>query len=125
MNYEQCVIGLCDAQLLTGISILFSGFVSLYDYNHMTLSSWLMMTNLAWFSNLTHQYGLVFLRGYFYENHRERTWRVVLMTVLLVTLVCAWVPTAGAVVFDTRYGAQPTTPALVRNSQLFQRPYRT
>ncbi|KAI1852863.1 hypothetical protein JX266_002404 [Neoarthrinium moseri] len=109
--FRQCVMSLCDVQLITGISMLLSGFVSLNDFDYMSLTSWLMVANLAWFSNLTHQCGLVFLRGYLYQNPRERMWKLMLMTGLFLTLVCAWTPMIGAIVFDGYFGAQPTTPA--------------
>jgi hypothetical protein len=112
----QCVMSLCDTQLLTGISMLLSGYSSLLDVEYMTLTSWLMVANLAWFSNLTHQCGLVFLRGYLYRNPNERRWRLGLMTLLFLGLACAMTPTIGAVVFDSYYGAQPSTPAVVRIS---------
>lgn len=106
-------MSLCDIQLLTGISMLLSGFVSLSDFEYMDLSSWFMITELGWFSNLTHQCGLVFLRSYLYENPRERMWRLILMSVLFVALVTAMTPTIGAVVYDPYFGAQSTTPAIV------------
>ncbi|KAF2996351.1 hypothetical protein E8E14_000616 [Neopestalotiopsis sp. 37M] len=110
--FRQCVMSLCDTQLLTGISMLLSGYSSLLDVEYMTLTSWLMVANLAWFSNLTHQCGLVFLRGYLYRNPNERMWRLLLMTVLFFGLASAMTPTIGAVVFDSYYGAQPSTPAV-------------
>ncbi|KAI0174428.1 hypothetical protein BJ166DRAFT_147961 [Pestalotiopsis sp. NC0098] len=110
--FRQCVMSLCDTQLLTGISMLLSGFSSLNDFDYMSLTSWLMVANLAWFSNLTHQCGLVFLRGYLYRNPNERMWRLFLMTVLFIGLASAMTPTIGAVVFDAYYGTQPSTPAV-------------
>lgn len=115
-------MSLCDTQLLTGISMLLSGFSSLNDFDYMSLTSWLMVANLAWFSNLTHQCGLVFLRGYLYRNPNERMWRLLLMTVLFVGLASAMTPTIGAVVFASYYGTQPSTPAVVSKTLFFAFP---
>lgn len=117
-------MSLCDTQLLTGISMLLSGFSSLNDFDYMSLTSWLMVANLAWFSNLTHQCGLVFLRGYLYRNPNERMWRLFLMTVLFIGLASAMTPTIGAVVFDAYYGTQPSTPAVVSYAILLCIPLR-
>ncbi|KAI0870092.1 hypothetical protein GGS24DRAFT_511235 [Hypoxylon argillaceum] len=89
-----------------------SGFLSLSrDPVDIPLADWQMIANLAWFSNLTHQCGLIFLREHLHQNPTERTWRLVFMTILLVTLIIAMAQTTGAVQFDKYYGAQPWTPA--------------
>ncbi|KAK9421105.1 hypothetical protein SUNI508_05953 [Seiridium unicorne] len=109
---KKCVLSLCDAQLITGLSMLLSGYITLLEYEKMSLAHWYMIINLAWFSNLTHQGGLIFLRGYLYQNSSERLWRLVLMVLLLVALACAMAPTILAVQYDTYLGAQPATPAV-------------
>ncbi|KAI4604063.1 hypothetical protein KJ359_000190 [Pestalotiopsis sp. 9143b] len=69
-------MSLCDTQLLTGISMLLSGFSSLNDFDYMSLTSWLMVANLAWFSNLTHQFfgtkQLAFQRDYLSQLGNDR-----------------------------------------------------
>ncbi|KAM0815337.1 hypothetical protein AB5N19_01131 [Seiridium cardinale] len=109
---KKCVLSLCDAQLITGLSMLLSGYITLLELEKMSLAHWYMIINLAWFSNLTHQGGLIFLRGYLYQNPSERLWRLVLMVLLLVALACVMAPTILAVQYDTYLGAQPATPAV-------------
>ncbi|RYP47383.1 hypothetical protein DL768_006551 [Monosporascus sp. mg162] len=109
--FRQCVLSLCDVQFLTGISLLIGGFISLSSLDNLALADWRMIINLAWFSNITHQCGLIFLREYLYQNPSERKWRLVFMAMLLIALLAAMVPTAFAVQFDTFYGAQEATPA--------------
>lgn len=48
---------------------------------------------MAWFSNLTHQCGLIFLRRYLHRKPWERGWRIALITGLLILLIIATVPT--------------------------------
>lgn len=112
LTYKKCVLSFCDVQLITGISMLLSGFLSLLgEPSNMPLADWRMIINLAWFSNLTHQCGLIFLRGYLYQNPSERLWRLLFMTILLLMLITAMVPTVFAVEFDSHFGPQPSTPA--------------
>ncbi|TDZ38620.1 Oxidoreductase andH [Colletotrichum spinosum] len=89
---EKILLTLCDVQLLTGTGILLSGFVGLRDY--VSTYHWELITYLAWFSNVTHAACISCLRGYFYSYQTERNWRIGFMTVLLVGLVTAIVPTA-------------------------------
>lgn len=92
--------------------MLLSGFISLSrNPADLPLADWQVITNLAWFSNLTHQCGLIFLREHLHQNPTERLMRLIFMTILLVALITAMAPTAAAVQFDTYYGAQPSTPA--------------
>ncbi|KAI0009689.1 hypothetical protein F4779DRAFT_640288 [Xylariaceae sp. FL0662B] len=110
--FMQCVLSLCDVQLITGISMLISGFVSLIrEPDNMPLRDWLIINNLVWFSNLTHQCGLIFLRGHLYQNPSERLWRLAFMTILLIMLITSMVPTAFAISFDPNHGPQLSTPA--------------
>ncbi|TEA13042.1 Oxidoreductase andH [Colletotrichum sidae] len=89
---EKILLTLCDVQLLTGTGILLSGFIGLRDY--VSTYHWELITYLAWFSNVTHAACISCLRGYFYSSQTERNWRIGFMTVLLVGLVTAIVPTA-------------------------------
>lgn len=90
-NFPQCIIGLCDVQIATGISILGSGFASLNG--DMSNFHWEIMVNLAWFSCVTHLSGLVALRTYFQHHSWKRRLRISLMAVLLVALLVARIPT--------------------------------
>lgn len=82
-----------DLQIVTGISILVSGYAQL----RCGLSSyhWNILVYLAWFSALTHLCCLKIMRPYLYNHLGERSWRLAAMFVLLVLLVVAIVPTRG------------------------------
>jgi hypothetical protein len=82
-----------DLQILTGLSILISGFVQLRF--SITCWHWQQMVYLAWFSNVTHQACLTFLRSYLHQNQRQRSLRLVSMGVIAILLVVALVPTAN------------------------------
>jgi len=92
LTRRQCIIGFCDAQILTGIGILVSAYGSLPA--DLSAYHWRLVVYLAWFANLTHLSTLTFLRNYLQRHRRERNWRVLSMVVLLVLLVTAEVPTA-------------------------------
>jgi hypothetical protein len=83
---------MCDAQIITGLGIMTSGYVLLLQ-GSLSAYHWQIIIYLAWFSNLTHQAALLFLRGYLRKHPRERLWRFCLMTVLVVMMVVALVPT--------------------------------
>src|SRR5580704_14637470 len=82
-----------DLQILSGLSILISGYIQL----HCGLSAyhWQVLVYLAWFSSLTHLSCLTFLRARLYERPEERTWRVLAMFSLICMLLGALVPTGG------------------------------
>ena len=80
-----------DLQILTGVSILISGFIQLpcgLSCYHMNILAY-----LAWFSSLTHLACLTFLRNYLYNRPGERAWRLVTMGILVVLLITALIPT--------------------------------
>lgn len=52
------------------------------------------MVYLAWLANLTHMSGLTLLRKYLRSHPKERNWRLLCMTILLVLLLVAEIPTA-------------------------------
>ena len=82
-----------DLQILTGISILISGFIQLpcgLSCYHMNI-----LAHLAWFSSLAHLACLTFLRNYLYNRPGERAWRLVSMGVLVVLLIFALIPTGN------------------------------
>lgn len=82
-----------DLQILTGLSILISGFAqfpsSLQCY-HLQI-----LVNLAWFSSLTHLACLSFLRNYLYHRPGERAWRIGAMGVFIAMLIVGIVPTGS------------------------------
>jgi hypothetical protein len=82
-----------DLQIITGISILISGYAQL----RCGLSSyhWQVLVYLAWFSSITHLSCLTFLRNHLYNRPAERLWRLFFMGVMIVMLVTAIVPTGN------------------------------
>ena len=91
---RNAVLILSDQQLVTGISLLASG----YSQPTCNLSSyhWQILVYLCWFSTLTHLTTLTILREYLQENSGIRTWRVLLMLVTFVLLVIALLPTGDS-----------------------------
>jgi hypothetical protein len=83
-----------DTQIVTGLSILASGFSQIncgFSIFHLH-----MVVFLAWFSSVTHLTTLTFLRRHIHDNHGIRTLRLILMMLLVVTLAVALAPTGGA-----------------------------
>lgn len=79
-------------QLLTGLGILFSGYINL-GLDAISAYHWHMVVYLAWFSNLTHIACLTLLRGYLHQHQNERRWRLGLMLILWMLLLVAIGPT--------------------------------
>lgn len=79
--------------MVTGIAILASGYSQL----HCSLSvyHWQIIVYLAWFSSLTHLATLTFLRKHIHGSGKLRFLRVALMTVLVLLLAMALVPTGS------------------------------
>ena len=84
---------MCDVQIVTGLGIMTAGYIEL-AHGNLAAYHWRLIIYLAWFSNLTHQAALIFLRGYLRDHPRERLWRFCLMTLLVVMLLVALLPTA-------------------------------
>jgi hypothetical protein len=82
-----------DLQILTGLSILISGYVQLRC--GLSAFHWQVIVLLAWFSSITHLSCLTFLRNYLYNRPAERVWRLVAMGIMLSMLLVAMVPTGG------------------------------
>jgi hypothetical protein len=82
-----------DLQILTGFSILISGYVQLRC--GLSAFHWQIIVLLAWFSTTTHLCCLTFLRNYLYNRPAERAWRLVAMGLMLLMLLVAMVPTGG------------------------------
>jgi hypothetical protein len=101
-----------DLQILTGTSILISGYVQL-GYG-LSAFHWQIIVLLAWFSSITHLSCLTFLRNYLYNRPAERVWRLVGMGLMLVMLLVAMIPTGGYdwTTFDyRRYGFSTPAPS--------------
>jgi hypothetical protein len=82
-----------DLQIVTGISILVSGYAQLTC--GLSAYHWQVVVYLAWFSSLTHLSCLSVLRSYLYKRPRERLWRWIAMAVIIVVLVTAIIPTGN------------------------------
>lgn len=83
-----------DTQIVTGLSILASGFSQLNS--GLDIYHWNIVAYLAWFSSVTHLCTLTFLRRYFQANPGIRMLRMILMLLLALTLAIALLPTGGA-----------------------------
>jgi hypothetical protein len=81
-----------DIQIITGVAILVSGYLSLRC--GLSTYHWQLVVDLAWFSSVTHLSTLTFLRHYLHNRPKEKRLRVVAMLALLVLLSVAVGPTA-------------------------------
>ncbi|KAF6783880.1 hypothetical protein CSOJ01_15836 [Colletotrichum sojae] len=90
---SKCILSLADAQLVTGFSILISGYWALKHGQGLSAYHWKMLVFLAWFSSVTHLSALTFLRGYFAVHPAGRLWRISMMFFLLVLLFVGFIPT--------------------------------
>lgn len=95
--YSQGNLNMCDLQILTGLGILLSGFVSLPVLKG---AHWQMICYLAWFATVTHMSGLSIMSKYLHGRSWERKSRMVLMGVLLIILVVAMVPMAAITISE-------------------------
>lgn len=91
-SFTQCILNFVDLQLIAGLGILISGFLSLSK--DLSTYHWSMIVYLSWLSNVTHLSGLTALRGYFHTRQWERGWRLALMFIFIVILMIALGPTA-------------------------------
>ncbi|KXJ89730.1 hypothetical protein Micbo1qcDRAFT_176942 [Microdochium bolleyi] len=96
-NLVHCIMDMCDMQLITGLAILLSGFLSVNSpQGSLPAADWYMVVYvvyLAWFAATTHLAGMTTLRSHFASRSRPRIVRVGLMFLLLVALCVAMVPT--------------------------------
>ncbi|ORY00181.1 hypothetical protein BCR34DRAFT_576060 [Clohesyomyces aquaticus] len=97
--FMKCVLYTSDLQILSGLSILISGFVQMRYC--ISRYHWKILVQLAWFSSLTHFGCLSFLRNYLFNHPTERTWRLFFMVIIAFMLMFALVPTGLA---STTYG---------------------
>jgi hypothetical protein len=80
-----------DLQIVTGISILVSGYAQLRC--GLSTYHWQVMVLLAWFSSLTHMSCLTFLRNFLYNHPGQRIWRLLGMLSIAIMLFVAMLPT--------------------------------
>ncbi|KFA80079.1 hypothetical protein S40288_11363 [Stachybotrys chartarum IBT 40288] len=88
---NKCILRSADAQLVTGIAIIVSGYSNLRC--GISTYHWHSVVYLTWFSCLTHLSALSFLRRYFHLRPAARSWRLCLMTALVIMLLVAFIPT--------------------------------
>lgn len=88
---QKATIIFSDQQIITGIGILIAGYANLHT--GISAYHWQVITYLAWMSSNVHLTTLTLLRDWLNANPTLRTWRVVGMSVLLVLLIGALVPT--------------------------------
>lgn len=73
-----------DQQLVTGLAILINGYISIQ--HEVSNYHWRIVTNLVWFSSVTHIASLLYLRQYFGKNRWLWYIWVFLMTGLAIML---------------------------------------
>jgi hypothetical protein len=108
---NKAILAMSDTQIVTGLSILASGFSQLNG--GLDIFHWNIVAYLAWFSSVTHLCTLTFLRRYFQANPGIRMLRMILMLVLAFTLAIALLPTGGAcgLQYHRNMGYYPGAPA--------------
>ncbi|KAF3033304.1 hypothetical protein E8E12_000501 [Didymella heteroderae] len=102
----HAMLTMSDFQLITGLSILISGFTQLDT--GISAYHWQRLVQLAWFSSITHLCCLTALRNYFRRNTLGYSWRLPGMIILIVMLVIALIPT-GHYTWESqtiRYGSR-------------------
>lgn len=104
----QCMIIMSDLQLITGLSILISGFAQLRC--GISAYHWRKLVDIAWFASVTHLTCLTFLRGHLHQKRFARVWRVASMVIMIIMLIVALIPTGNyqfadyAEAYDAGYG---------------------
>ncbi|KAI0602484.1 hypothetical protein F4775DRAFT_537449 [Biscogniauxia sp. FL1348] len=88
--FNKSIISLCDVQIITGLGILISGFLSLRC--GLSAYHWQTIVSIAWFSSVSHLAGLTALRSHLRSHIWKRNIRLILMFVLLVLLVVSNIP---------------------------------
>ena len=85
---------MCDAQILTGLAIIISGFLSLKcATSHISAYHWQMISYLAWFACVTQLSGLTVIRFYLQDRPVQRNVRFALMTLLFTLVLAGLIPT--------------------------------
>ena len=106
---------MCDAQILTGLAIIISGFLSLKcATSHISAYHWQMISYLAWFACVTQLSGLTVIRFYLQDRPVQRNVRFALMTLLFTLVLAGLIPTGyfdwnSEIVFSA---ARPGDPAI-------------
>lgn len=83
--WVQCFLAMSDLQIVTGFSILISGFAQFPC--GLATYYWMLIVELAWFSSLTHLSCLTLLRSHLYTRTSERAWRLFAMGAMAGLLV--------------------------------------
>ncbi|KAH7327769.1 hypothetical protein B0I35DRAFT_403234 [Stachybotrys elegans] len=94
----QFVRSMSDLQILTGLSILISGFMQLRC--GLSRYHWQILVDLAWFTCLTHLSCLTHLRHHLSNRPGERIWRLIAMGAIVILLILAMIPTGGYDIAD-------------------------
>jgi len=105
----KCVLSMSDIQIVNGISILISGYVSI---GSLSIYHWQVLVYLAWFSSLTHFCCLTFLRNYLYNHPGQRLWRISSMFLIIIMLLVAIFPTGSFEWVDMDGNPSPGSPAV-------------
>jgi hypothetical protein len=91
-NGTKCMLIMSDLQLITGLTIMLSGFLQLNC--GLSTYHWQRVIRLAWFSSVTHLCCLTFLRDYLRENKMLQIWRIPSMAMLSILLIFAFTTTS-------------------------------
>ncbi|PLN85645.1 hypothetical protein BDW42DRAFT_160284 [Aspergillus taichungensis] len=83
--FIKCTLSMGDLQILTGLSILISGYVQMSK--DLSSYHWMVIVNLAWFSSLTHLACLTVIRNFLYNHPLQRTVRLFFMGILAILLI--------------------------------------
>ena len=89
---EKFVLVFSDQQIVTGIAMLIAGFA---QWNTIDVYHWQVVVYLAWMSSNTHLTTLTVLRSYLQQRHTLKTWRITGMTIMVILLIVAFVPTSS------------------------------
>ncbi|KAM7210135.1 hypothetical protein V8F06_014479 [Rhypophila decipiens] len=92
--FFEVVMALSDAQIVTGLAILISGYCA--ALRGMSGYHWRMLVRVAWFSTITHLAALSFLRTHLHRNKLKRAIRLILMGCLAIMLIFATLVTADS-----------------------------
>ena len=82
-----------DFQLLSGLSMLIAGYTQLRC--GLQVYHWIKLVYMVWFSSVTHLACLTFLRQYLHRHEVRRLWRVLAMSILIILLIVALLPTGS------------------------------
>ncbi|KAJ5183820.1 hypothetical protein N7492_001436 [Penicillium capsulatum] len=120
-TFIKCFLAMSDLQIVTGFSILISGFAQFPC--GLATYYWMLIVEMAWFSSLTHLSCLTLLRSHLYNRTTERAWRLFAMGAMAGLLVIGLVFTGRytwayeSAVFETgisddAIGPSPLDPAI-------------